>query len=127
MIRIPPERGQGTRLELRIGDGTANPYIVMAAVLAAALDGIRRQAEPPPAAAGWAYEDEGRPVLPMTLKAALEALAADSGLRDLLTGAFIDVFTTMKRDEVERYEAEVDDPATRDVTRWELQEYIEDY
>lgn len=127
MIRIPPERGQGTRLELRIGDGTANPYIVMAAVLAAALDGIRRQAEPPEAAAGWAYEDEDRPVLPMTLQAALDALDADSGLRDLLTGAFIDVFTTMKRDEVERYEAEVDDPATRDVTLWELQEYIEDY
>ena len=40
MIRIPPERGQGTRLELRIGDGSANPYVVIAVVLAAALDGI---------------------------------------------------------------------------------------
>ncbi|MBN8487921.1 MAG: hypothetical protein J0M20_09400, partial [Burkholderiales bacterium] len=100
MIRIPPERGAGTRLELRIGDGTANPYIVMAAVLAAALDGIRRKAEPPPAASGWAYEDEDRPVLPMTLREALDALAADEPLRDLLSGEFIDVFTTMKRDEV---------------------------
>lgn len=127
MIRIPPERGQGTRLELRIGDGTANPYIVMAAVLAAALDGIRRQAEPPPAAEGWAYEDEDRPVLPMTLRDALAALADDAALRDLLSGEFIDVFTTMKSDEVERYEAEVDDPGTRDVTAWELEEYIEDY
>lgn len=127
MIRIPPERGPGTRLELRIGDGTANPYIVMAAVLAAALDGIRRQAEPPPAASGWAYEDEDRPVLPMTLRDALAALAADTGLRGLLSGEFIDVFTTMKSDEVERYEAQVDDPSTRDVTVWELEEYIEDY
>jgi glutamine synthetase len=127
MIRIPPERGPGTRLELRIGDGTANPYIVMAAVLAAALDGIRRQAEPPPAASGWAYEDEDRPVLPMTLRDALAALATDTGLRGLLSGEFIDVFTTMKGDEVERYEAQVDDPSTRDVTVWELEEYIEDY
>ena len=127
MIRIPPERGQGTRLELRIGDGTANPYVVIAVVLAAALDGIRRGLTPPPAAEGWAYEDEARPVLPMTLKEALDALDADPGLRELLTGDFIDVFMTMKRDEVERYEAEVDDPETRDVTRWELEEYIEDY
>ena len=66
-------------------------------------------------------------MLPMTLKEALDALDADAGLRELLTGDFIDVFTTMKRDEVERYEAEVDDPTTRDVTRWELEEYIEDY
>lgn len=127
MIRIPPERGQGTRLELRIGDGSANPYIVMAVVLAAALDGIRRGLVPPDAADGWAYEDEARPVLPMTLKDALDALDADAGLRDLLTGDFIDVFVTMKRDEVARYEESVEDPATRDVTRWELEEYIEDY
>ncbi|MHB1234648.1 MAG: hypothetical protein ACYCZK_03125, partial [Microbacteriaceae bacterium] len=33
----------------------------------------------------------------------------------------------LKRDEVERYRAEVDDPATREVTRWELDEYIESY
>ncbi len=127
MIRIPPERGQGTRLELRIGDGSANPYIVMAVVLAAALDGIRRGLVPPDAAEGWAYEDEARPVLPMSLKDALDALDADPGLRDLLTGDFIDVFITMKRDEVARYEESVEDPATRDVTRWELEEYIEDY
>jgi glutamine synthetase len=48
-------------------------------------------------------------------------------LRHLLTDDFIDVFTALKRDEVERYEAEVDDPSTRDVTQWELDEYIEDY
>ena len=66
-------------------------------------------------------------MLPMTLRDALDALDADPALRDLLTGDFIDVFMTMKRDEVERYEAEVDDPSTRDVTQWELDEYLEDY
>ncbi len=100
MVRIPPERGQGTRLELRIGDGTANPYIVLAVVLAAALDGVRRRLTPPDAAEGWAYEDENRPVLPMTLHEALDALEADSSLRELLPGPFIDVFVTLKRDEV---------------------------
>ncbi len=127
MLRIPPERGQGTRLELRIGDGSANPYVVHAAVLAAALDGVRRGLTPIDPAEGWAYEDEASPVLPMTLGEALDALEADTDLRGLLPGAFIDVFTTMKRDEVERYEAEVEDPATRDVTDWELDEYMDDY
>ncbi len=127
MLRVPPDRGQGTRLELRIGDGTANPYVVIAVVLAAALDGVRRGLTPPEAASGWAYEDEAFPVLPMTLAEALDALQADETLRELLPSDFHNVFVTMKRDEVERYEAEVEDPATREVTRWELEEYIEDF
>lgn len=127
MIRIPPERGQGTRLELRIGDGTANPYVVIAVVLAAALDGIQRGLTPPPISEGWAYEDEARPVLPMSLTEALDALDADEGLRSHLGSTFIDTFMVMKRDEVARYEVEVPDPATRDTTTWELEEYIEDY
>lgn len=126
MIRIPPERGQGTRCELRIGDGAANPYIVIAVVLAAALDGIKDKLTPPPASEGWAYEDEAQPVLPMTLRAALDALKADGDLRRHLPGNFIDAFVAMKADEVERYEAEVADPQTREVTQWELDEYFED-
>ena len=127
MVLIPPEHGQGTRLELRIGDGTANPYIVIAVVLAAALDGIKRKLTPPPAAEGWAYEDEARPVLPMSLKEALDALDEDEGLREHLGHQFVATFTTLKRDEVERYEAEVEDPSTRDTTQWEIDEYLEDY
>ena len=127
MVRIPPERGAGTRVELRIGDGAANPYVVIAVVAAAALDGIRRRLTPVPAAEGWSYEDESTPVLPMSLREALDALAADTDLRDLLPENFIDAFMAMKRDEVERYEAAVEDPTTRDVTQWELDEYLEDY
>ncbi len=127
MVRIPPERGAGTRVELRIGDGAANPYVVIAVVLAAALDGIRNRLMPIPAAEGWAYENEDAPVLPMSLRAALDALAVDTDLRDLLPHNFIDAFTAMKRDEVERYEAAVEDPNTRTTTQWEIEEYLEDY
>lgn len=127
MVRIPPERGQGTRIELRVGDGAANPYVIIAAVLAAALDGIKQKLEPPAAAEGWTYEDESNPVLPMSLGAALDALAADTDFRTLLPENFIDVFTTMKRDEIERYSAEVANPSTREVTEWEIEEYIHDY
>lgn len=127
MIRIPPERGQGTRLELRIGDGAANPYVVSAAVLAAALDGIERNLSAPDAQAGWTYEDEAAPVLPMTLGDALAALEADTRLQELLGETFVQTFVTMKRDELDRYTAEVADPSTRDVTQWEIDEYLEDY
>ncbi|MGA0209407.1 MAG: glutamine synthetase, partial [Candidatus Nanopelagicales bacterium] len=125
--RIPPERGQGTRLELRIGDGAANPYVVSAAVLAAALDGIERDLTPPAALDGWTYEDESARVLPMTLSSALDALAADEILAGKLGSVFVETFVTLKRDELDRYTAEVPDPDTRDVTDWEIDEYIEDY
>ena len=127
MLRVPPERGAGTRLEVRVGDGAANPYLVIAAILAAGLDGIERSLTVPPAADGWAYENETAAVLPMTLGSALDALSGNERMRELLGGPLVDVFTMMKRDEVERYEAEVEDPATRDVTQWELDEYLEAY
>lgn len=127
MLRVPPERGAGTRLEVRLGDGAANPYLMIAAILAAGLDGITRALPVPANAEGWAYADEAAPVLPMTLTSALDALAADTVMRATMGGPIVDVFALMKRDEVERYESETDDPSTREVTQWELDEYIADY
>lgn len=127
MIRVPPERGQGTRLELRIGDGAANPYVVIAVVLAAALDGIRNKLQAPPPVVGWSYTDtENGTVLPMTLTEALDALEADTEMQDYLSPKFIRAFVLMKRDEQQRYEEAVEDPTTRLVTQWEYEEYIED-
>ena len=127
MVRVPPERGAGTRLEVRIGDGAANPYLMIAAVLAAGLDGLTQKRQVPPSADGWSYENEAAEVLPTTLTAALDALDADTVLREALGAAVVDVFTVLKRDEVARYEHATDDPDTHDVTPWELQEYLEDY
>jgi glutamine synthetase len=127
MLRVPPERGAGTRLEIRIGDGAANPYLMIAATLAAGLDGITRELAAHPEAEGWAYENEADAVLPMTLATALDALDADAVMRAGLGAPIVDVFTLMKRDEIERYESEVADAATRDVTQWEHDEYLADY
>lgn len=127
MVRIPPERGRGTRLELRIGDGAANPYVISAAVLAAALDGIQRDLAAPTALEGWTYEDEAAEVLPMTLADALSALQQDDVLRGLLGEQFITTFITMKSDEIERYTEATEDPTTRDVTPWEVTEYLLHY
>jgi glutamine synthetase len=124
MLRIPPERGGGTRLEMRLADGAANPYLMTAAILAAGLDGIRRKLDAPPPAVGYSYEDESQTILPMSLEEALTALRADQPLIEILGGPLVDVFEVFKRDELERYTAEVDDPATREVTEWEVKEYF---
>jgi glutamine synthetase len=127
MVRIPPERGQGTRLEVRVGDGAANPYLLIAAILAAGLDGIQRSLVCPEPAEGMAYDNEAAEILPLTFTAALDALEADTALSGVMSQELINVFSVLKRDEIVRYEAEVPDPTTREVTNWEWQEYMEDY
>lgn len=127
MVRIPPERGQGTRLEVRVGDGAANPYLVIAGILAAALDGITRDLACPPKSVGMTYDDESSPTLPMTFHAALDALDANVKLREYMSAEMLEVFSVMKRDEIRRYEEAVSNPETRDVTQWEIDEYIHDY
>jgi glutamine synthetase type III len=84
MIRIP-DRG---RIELRLADGAANPYLLQAAVLAAGLDGIERRLTPPPrldtnADTDPPGPDQARP-LPTSAPQALAALAADGVLRAAL-------------------------------------------
>jgi len=127
MVRIPPERGEGTRLEVRVGDGAANPYLVIAGVLAAALDGIKRTLDCPEDAVGMAYDNESAPELPGTFTEALDALEANAHLHDQMSKELVEVFLVMKRDEIRRYEEAVKDPSTRDVTQWEIDEYFADY
>jgi glutamine synthetase len=116
-IRIPPERGGATRIELRVGDGAANPYLAIATVLAAGTDGLRRRLEPPPPVAGDAYRaDEPGPALPAELDRALDALDADAVLRAALGPEIVDTFLAVKRFEVERHRAWVSD--------WEIDEYL---
>ncbi|MER7847367.1 glutamine synthetase family protein [Kitasatospora sp. NPDC096077] len=115
MVRIPPERGAGSRLELRLGDAGANPYLAVAATLAAALLGIRAAAEPPAPLEGYGYDTARSPVLPMTLDASLDALAADTELTGLLGADFTAAFVGYKRDELRRFR--------RHITDWEFTEY----
>lgn len=127
MVRVPPERGQGTRLEVRVGDGAANPYLVIAGILAAGLDGLNRALECPEEAVGMAYDNESAPILPETFADALDALEANAHLHDQLSKQLVETFLVLKRDEIDRYSAEVSDPSTRDVTHWEHDEYITAY
>ena len=115
MVRIPPERGPGARMEVRLGDATANPYLAMAAIGAAVYLGIQDKVEPPPKLEGYGYDAGKAEMLPLRLADALDALAADSELAGLLGGYFVDSFLSYKRNEIERFE--------RFVTDWEFREY----
>jgi glutamine synthetase len=127
MVRIPPERGSGTRLEVRVGDGAANPYLMIAGILGAGLLGILNKLECPAAAEGMAYDNESAPVLPTTFTDALEALEQDNELRGLISDSLIEIFLTLKRDELERYNSEVGQLHGRTVSEWEIREYMEDF
>lgn len=127
MLRVPPERGAGTRLEVRVGDGAANPYLVIASVLAAALDGIKRNLEAPAAAEGMAYDNEAAEILPLSFTEALDALEANEAFMNYMAKELVAVHLVMKRDEIARYNAQVVDPNTRDVTQWEIDEYFADF
>lgn len=127
MLRVPPERGAGTRLEVRVGDGAANPYLVIASVLAAALDGIKRNLEAPAAAEGMAYDNEAAEILPLSFTEALDALEANEAFMKYMAKELVAVHLVMKRDEIARYNSQVVDPNTRDVTQWEIDEYFADF
>ncbi|MEU2631442.1 glutamine synthetase family protein [Kitasatospora sp. NPDC007106] len=115
MVRIPPERGSGARLELRLGDASANPYLLIAATVAAALLGVQAGEEPPAPLDGYGYDATRSAVLPTSLPAALDALEADTALTELLGKEFTTSFLAYKRHEVERFQ--------RHITDWEFDEY----
>src|SRR3954469_2077627 len=78
MVRIPPERGSASRMEVRLGDATANPYLAAAAVGAAAYLGVRDGLEPPDPLEGYGYDPASAPMLPQSLGEALDALEQDT-------------------------------------------------
>jgi glutamine synthetase len=118
-VRIPPERGSATRIEVRVADGAANPYLAIAALLAAGAHGVREGLTPPRPVAGDAYRADREligPTLPTSLDAALDALERDAVLRRALGPQIVETFLAVKRFEVERHRAWVSD--------WDIAEYL---
>lgn len=111
LIRIPPFRGQESRVELRSPDAAANPYLVLAVCLAAGMDGIRKQMIP--LRAGEKEHPDG---LPETLKEAIDAFENSSWIREILGEDFCRIYLETKKKEWLRY--------TRQVTDWEVEEYL---
>jgi glutamine synthetase len=115
--RVPPERGPATRLEIRVGDGSANPYLAIAVLLQTGLDGLREKIDPPEPVSGDAYRaEDGGDLLPQSLEEALDALEADELLAEAIGPEIVAPFLAMKRFEIERHRAYV--------SEWELAEYL---
>ena len=122
-VRVPPTRGAGTRLEQRTSDAAANPYLAAATILHAARLGVEQDLPLPPAQP-LAGEPNTDVRIPPSLEAALNALAADPELVDAVGRELVEAFTILKRGEWERYVASGADPASTDVTDWELAYYL---
>jgi glutamine synthetase len=108
----------GTHVENRLGEPAANPYLWLAANIAAGLDGMRRSAEPPPIVTGDPYATEA-PRLPQSLAEAVDALAASDVYRAAFGDALVDYLVLMKRSEIAAH------ASAADASAWEMAEYFE--
>jgi glutamine synthetase len=125
LIRVPRAHEiESTRVELRCPDPSCNPYLAFAVMLAAGLDGIRKDMEVPDATDENLYllDNQRRAslhLLPSSLEEALEALDNDDVIRDALGAHVFERFVSAKKLEWEDYRLEV--------TAWELQKYLPIY
>ena len=128
MIRVLGGPGDpATRLENRIGEPAANPYLFVASQIVAGLDGIERNLEPWPA--DDAPYEADRPALPSSLATALDALDGSALFREQFGDRYIDYYLSLKRAELDRFVAatQADGSCERvnDVTAWEQNEYLD--
>lgn len=126
LIRIPCARESSTRIELRCPDSAVNPYLALAACLAAGLDGIRQKLTPPASVDDNIFamsEEELRArnieQLPETLGEAIEACADSEFVRNLLGEHIYTKYLEAKVAEWKGFRAQVTD--------WEVEEYLYKY
>jgi glutamine synthetase len=117
MVRIPDDQ----RLELRLPDGSAHPYLLQAAILAAGLDGLRQRLDPGSRHDNDNYASPLPPgdckPLPADLGEALEAFSADGVLREALGEEFCQAYERLRRRQWLQYRSEV--------SSWELRHGLE--
>ncbi|MGY3777762.1 type I glutamate--ammonia ligase [Isobaculum melis] len=126
LVRVPVARGMSTRLELRSVDPTANPYLAMAVLLKAGLDGIINEKVPPAAVDRNIYsmtEDDrhanGISDLPSTLHNAIKELRKDEVVKAALGKHIYTNFVEAKRIEWGAFRQQV--------SEWEREQYLELY
>ncbi|MFC9363045.1 type III glutamate--ammonia ligase [Rhodococcus sp. NPDC057014] len=110
-LRVPDKN----RVELRGGDGSANPYLAAATAIAAGLDGIARDLDPGTPGSGDSPSD----MLPMTLLHAMDALESDpivTGALDVAGPGVAEYFAKLKREEFFAWH--------NTVSPWELDHYL---
>ena len=126
LIRIPSSRGESTRIELRCPDSAVNPYLALAACLAAGLDGIEKEMTPPESVDSNVFAmpreeilSKGIQQLPGTLGEAIEAFRRDEFMREVLGEHIFTKYLEAKEAEWRMFRAHVTD--------WEVEEYLNKY
>ncbi len=123
LIRIPSSRGEGTRIELRCPDPSANPYLALAVCLRAGLDGIINKITPPDSIDCNIFQmsekekrAQGIEEIPGTLIEAIYHMEADPFIKDVLGEHTYNKYIEAKKEEWHRYRSQV--------TEWEVNEYL---
>src|SRR5688572_22581051 len=126
LIRVPAARGANTRIELRMPDPSCNPYLALAVMLRAGLDGIDKETDPGPPVNKNIYTMSHRErrhlridELPGTLSEALDELEKSDLMRETLGDHIVDHFLAAKRTEWDGY--------IRHVSPWEIDRYLNAY
>jgi glutamine synthetase len=126
LVRVPERRGVSTRIEVRMPDPSANPYLALGVMLKSGLDGIKKRIEPGPPVNKNIYtmsQRERRRLrineLPGDLREAVDALERDKVVQEALTPHIMQHFVAAKRAEWHDYIAQVHD--------WELKRYLSVY
>ncbi|MDF1510421.1 type I glutamate--ammonia ligase [Robertmurraya sp. DFI.2.37] len=126
LIRIPASRGLSTRVEVRSVDPSANPYLAMAVLLSAGLDGIKNKLTPPAPVDRNIYVmsreeriEEGIVDLPATLAQALDQLRADEIMTAALGEHILEHFLEAKEIEWDMFRTQVHP--------WEREQYMQMY
>jgi glutamine synthetase len=126
LVRVVSSERHGRRLEFRAADGTCNPFLLAAALLAAGIDGVRRKLDP-----GEAFEEDvarwseanlakiGVARVPRSLDRALDALEEDDTLNAVIGRDIVKAFLYVKRSEQAKYAAYV--------SPWEHRYYAEQH
>jgi len=127
MVRVPHFNGsaQAARIELRCPDATISPHLGIAAILAAGLDGIIRDIEPPePTASNLYKSDSETSSLPGSLRESLEFLNESRFLRQYLGNTVVDKFVSLKMKDWDQYMRATETPKSPEITAWELERYL---
>jgi glutamine synthetase len=124
MLRVVGGPGDpATRIENRIGEPGANPYLYFASQIHCGLDGLSRKLPLPPPSRN-PYEEKAQ-MLPRSLAEALEHLKGSRLLRDGMGSAFVDYYCRIKEAEIERFRLSTKDADDREVSEWEHREYFD--
>jgi glutamine synthetase len=128
MVRVLGSKGDpATRLENRVGEPAANPYLYIASQIVAGLDGVAHGTDPGP----QEYEpyEADRPLLPTSLVEALDRLDASPLYRTELGDLFVDYFLKLKRNEAGRFTRWLEENKMSgsgdETTAWEQNEYFD--